>query len=91
MRSPLHAGTAAAKISGADARRDCSEACRAMRCHRSTRFWRGLGEMGLGALSDHRNDSADAQLHTLLNGPLHAIEFEDGEDEGQVWGPERQE
>jgi hypothetical protein len=39
--------------------------------------------MGLSALRGHRNDSAGAQFHTLLNGPLHAIELEDGKDEGQ--------
>ena len=39
--------------------------------------------MGLGAIRNDRNDSTHAQLDTLLNGPLHAIEFEDGEDDGQ--------
>ncbi len=40
--------------------------------------------MGLGTLRRHWNDSAHPQLHTLLNGPLHAIELEDGENEGQA-------
>ncbi len=42
-----------------------------------------FGEMGLGAIRNDRNDSKHAQLDTLLDGPLHAIEFEDGEDYGQ--------
>jgi hypothetical protein len=40
--------------------------------------------MGLGALSDHGDDSAHPQLHALLNRPLHSIKLEDGEKDGQV-------
>src|SRR4029077_11502849 len=47
---------------------------------------RGLGEMGFGALSDHGNDSTRAQFHTLLDGPLHAVKFENGEQDGQLGG-----
>src|ERR1700730_7194988 len=41
--------------------------------------------MGLGSLGNHRNDDGSAQLRTFFNGPLHAIELEDRDQESQAW------
>ena len=35
--------------------------------------------MGTGAPSDERDDTGNSQFGALLDRPLHAIEFEDGE------------
>ena len=40
--------------------------------------------MRLGALRNDRHDSGSAQLHTLLDGPFHAIKLEDGEKQSQA-------
>ena len=79
------------EISGTEVRRDCSDrlprdalpALYAPLC--------GPGEMGLGACATTGTILADAQLHTLLDGPLHAIKFEDGKNEGQAGRRQRTE
>jgi hypothetical protein len=42
--------------------------------------------MLLGPLGDHRNNLRDSQLSAFFNCPLHAIEFEDGKNQGDVGG-----
>ena len=44
----------------------------------------GSGEMRIGAASDHWDDLRDAEFGTFLNGPFHAAEFEDGEEQGDL-------
>ena len=39
--------------------------------------------MHFGTLRHHRDDASRAKFHTLLNGPLHAIELEDCKEESQ--------
>src|ERR1700692_3500274 len=48
----------------------------------------GGGEMGIGAARDCGDDAGNAELGTLFNSPLHAVEFEDGKEQG-YWNRRR--
>jgi hypothetical protein len=44
-------------------------------------FWRGEGEVFLGAAGEDGRNAGDTEFGGLLDGPLEVIEFEDGEQE----------
>ena len=49
-------------------------------------FRGGLGEVLFGAAGEDGGDASDAELGGLLDGPLHVVELEDGEEEMQGKG-----
>ena len=49
----------------------------------------GLGEVLLGTAAEDGGDAGDAQLGGLLDGPLHVVELEDGEQEMDEGGRRR--
>jgi hypothetical protein len=67
-------------ISGMSVRRDCLEDSRAMRRQRAT-LSGGEGEVLFGAAGEDGRDAGDAELGGFFDGPLEAIELEDGEEE----------
>ena len=71
-------------ISAGHWRRDCSDACRAMRCHRSDRFTGCCSQMLIGAARDHRHEPRDAELRAFFDRPLHAVELEYGKKQGDL-------
>ena len=43
-------------------------------------------QVRIGTASDYRDNSRDSQLGAFLDGPLHAVELENGEQQGDVRG-----
>ena len=47
-------------------------------------FRRGGSQMRIRTARDHRHNPRDAQLRALFDRPLHAVELEDGENQGDL-------
>src|SRR5579862_8454268 len=46
----------------------------------------GGGKSSIGAASDERKDAGNSKFGALLDGPLHAVEFEDRKNESDFGG-----